>query len=295
MPDSESILSFWSLIALLALLLLAGRLVAGLTWWAVRRAAPWAHRLSTRAAESLAGRRHLVDAVVTRFPSASRWTADRFSTDHFTGLPLTLIVVLAGYLASLASDLAEDVIERAEIVKFDEKINTALAPLRDADLLHVFARITQLAEVMTLLAVMLVAAAFLWVDRRRRFIPGLMLAVLGSQTLTYIGKYAINRPRPDFLTFASASSPSFPSGHSAGAMAVYGFIAYALARNLDSTALRFELGYWCAALIATIAFSRLLLSVHFTSDVAAGLLVGAFWLLAGFALTEYLNERAARR
>lgn len=39
-------------------------------------------------------------------------------------------------------------------------------------------------------------------------------------------------------------------------------------------------------LIALIAFSRLFLSVHFASDVAAGLLVGAFWLLVGFGLAE---------
>lgn len=288
----DSTLSFWWLIGLLALLLIAGRLVAGLIWWAIRRATPAAHRIATKTARALAGRRHLVDALSARWPRTSAWVAARFATDHFTGLPLTLIAVLAGYLISLGSDLTEDVIEREEIVHFDAQVNAALAPLRNGDLLHVFAKITHLADLPTLTAVVLVATAFLWADRRTTYIPGLLLTVLGSETLTYAGKYAIDRARPDFLTFASAVTPSFPSGHATGAMAVYGFIAYAIARNLPSAKLRFELTYWCAALIALIAFSRVLLSVHFTSDVAAGLLVGGFWLLAGFALTEYLNERA---
>lgn len=292
---SDPTLSFWWLLGLLVLLLIVGRVVAGLIWWAIRRATPTTHRVAVRTGRAMPGRRFLADKISARFPRTSAWLAARFATDRFTGLPLTLVVILAAYLVSLGSDLAEDVIEREEIVHFDAHVNAALAPLRNTDLLHVFAQITHLADIPTLVAVVLVATAFLWADRRTTYIPGLLLTVLGSQTLTYIGKYAIDRPRPDFLTFASAVTPSFPSGHATGAMAVYGFIAYAIARVLPSTRLRFELVYWCGALIALIAFSRLILSVHFTSDVAAGLLVGSFWLLAGFALTEYLNDRSGGR
>ena len=63
-----------------------------------------------------------------------------------------------------------------------------------------------------------VASAFLWADRRAAFLPGLWLAVAGSQLITYVGKYVIDRPRPEFLTFAHAATPSFPSGHATGAI-----------------------------------------------------------------------------
>ena len=285
-------LSFWWLTLLIVAALFIGRLLAGLVWRFLCWVTPQTGRIAMHSARRVPGQRRFVDAVAARFPRTYSWLGARFATDRFTGLPLSLIVLLAAYLVSLGSDLAEDVIEGEQIVTMDRQINAALAPIRNDELLHVFAKITHLADLMTLLAVVLVSAAFLWADRRHRFIPGLMLTVLGSQALTYVGKYAIDRDRPDFLTFASAVTPSFPSGHATGAMAVYGFIAYAIGRNLASPALRFELGYWASALIATIAFSRMLLSVHYASDVAAGLLVGAFWLLAGFALTEYLNQRA---
>ena len=70
-------------------------------------------------------------------------------------------------------------------------------------------------------------------------------------------------------------------------MAVYGFIAYIVARNLMTTQQRFEVIYWTAVLISLIGFSRMLLGLHYVSDVAAGFLVGGFWLLLGFALAEH--------
>jgi membrane-associated phospholipid phosphatase len=88
-------------------------------------------------------------------------------------------------------------------------------------------------------------------------------------------------------------SPSFPSGHATGALAVYGFVAYAIARDRGGLRLRFELTFWTLVLAALVGLSRVFLSVHYASDVAAGFLVGGFWLLAGFALTEYLRQRAA--
>ena len=70
-------------------------------------------------------------------------------------------------------------------------------------------------------------------------------------------------------------------------MAVYGFIAYIISRDLMTTRQRFEMIYWTAVLICLIGFSRMLLGVHYASDVAAGFLVGGFWLLLGFALAEH--------
>lgn len=283
----ETTLTFgWLLAGLVALPILC-RLLAEILW----RLTPRSLAALSRLLGSLWGRQRLSDGFARRFPTPAAFLAARLTTDRFTGLPLTLCILLAGYLASIGSDLAEDVIEQEQILHFDQQINAALGLLREPHFLHLVARITHLADIETLVAVTLVATAFLWAHRRWRYIPGLVLTVVGSQSLTYIGKYAIDRPRPDFLTFANATTPSFPSGHATGAIAVYGFLAYAIARDLTSARLRFELGYWAAVLVFLIAASRMVLSVHFASDIAAGLLVGGFWLIAGFALTEILRQR----
>jgi undecaprenyl-diphosphatase len=76
-------------------------------------------------------------------------------------------------------------------------------------------------------------------------------------------------------------------------MAVYGFVAYAIARDLDPARKRFELDFWALVVVALVGFSRIFLSVHYTSDVATGLLVGTFWLLVGFALSEHSRAVSA--
>jgi membrane-associated phospholipid phosphatase len=56
-------------------------------------------------------------------------------------------------------------------------------------------------------------------------------------------------------------------------MALYGFLAYALTRNLPGRRERFEVAFWTAVLIAAIGFSRIFLSLHYTTDVLAGSMV----------------------
>lgn len=226
-----------------------------------------------------------------RFPRVSAFVRARTRPDVFTGLPLTLIAAAALYLASLLGGVVEAVIEAEEIVVFDHAVTDFLAPFREAPLLPVFLWITRFGDTATLVAVTIVATGFLWADRRPAYIMPLWVAVAGSQATTWTGKFGFARERPEFLTAETAVSPSFPSAHATGAAAVYGFVAYAIARDTLSARQRFEIGFWSLFLIAMIAFSRIYLNVHFTSDVMAGLLVGGFWLLVAFTLAEYLRQR----
>src|SRR5699024_6686144 len=128
-----------------------------------------------------------------------------------------------------------------------------------------------------------VVAGLIWSRGHPRAFVGFLLSVLGSLATTYSAKFAIARQRPVFDTFASAVTPSFPSGHATSAVAVYGFIIYVITRELSGHRLRFEIRYWGIAFILFLAATRVILSMHYTSDVIAGLLVGTCWLLLGCA------------
>lgn len=280
-------LPFWLLLALLVLVLAAVRWLAWRLWSLVARWLPRLWRLLARAPvpDVPAWR------VGQRWPRQSSWVVNRLSVHRFSGLALTLSVVLALYLISLAGGLVEEVLEREEVVWLDARINAALAVFRDQQFLHLFHWISGMGHTNALIAVIAVALGLFWAHRRMPFFWGMVLATLASSSITWAGKYAIGRERPDPLTFAEALSPSFPSGHATGAAAVYGFLAYAVARQLTGTRAQFEVAFWALALIGLIAFSRMVLSLHYFSDVAAGLLIGGFGLVAGFALSEYLLER----
>jgi undecaprenyl-diphosphatase len=228
----------------------------------------------------------------SKFPQAAALFHKRLTPNRFTGLPLTLIVTAALYIAALFGGLVEELFEADELVRFDQWFNQQLDPLRIDGIVSVFSWVTDLGGSSALAAVAFVTTGLLWVHGHGYMIAPLWLSLLGSQITTYTGKYLIARPRPEFVTEVVAVTPSFPSGHATSAMAVYGFIAYIIASRLAGVRPRFEIIYWAAVLIGLIGFSRMLLSVHYASDVAAGFLVGGFWLLLGFALAEYSRRSA---
>ena len=115
----------------------------------------------------------------------------------------------------------------------------------------------------------------------------LWVTCLGALATTSVGKLLIGRHRPEIELDVTVVTSSFPSGHATAAVAVYGFLAYAIARVLPSIRERFEVAYWTAILILLIGLSRILLGVHFLTDVIGGLLVGGFWLLIGFTIAEW--------
>lgn len=204
----------------------------------------------------------------------------------FTGLPLTLMVLAALYLSGLLGGMIEDLLMREGIVVLDSDINAFFAPARVQPLLDIFLWITALGAGSAVTPVAVTATGFLWADGRHRLILPLWITLLGAEATTWAGKYLIGRARPQFLDVASAASPAFPSGHATGSMAVYGFLAYAIARDLPSLRARFEVVFCAFFLISWIGFSRIFLSLHYTSDVLSGFLVGGFWLLVGFAVAE---------
>ena len=285
--EAESVAVLLAAFLAAALLL---RSLAWLLWRAFWMAARWAPK-------RLAGAAHyahpLRAAAQARAPRLYRFLARRLEPRRFGGLPLTLLVAAALYLAALFGGLIEELYEKDELAAVDARIAGLAAPRRTDATIRLAAWVTNLGDSATLVAVILVATGFLWADRRPLLIAPLWLNFLGAQATTWTGKFGFARTRPEFLTDVTALSPSFPSGHATGAMAVYGFVAYALARELGEARQRFELAYWTTLLILLIAGSRVFLSVHHASDVAAGLLVGGFWLLVGFAVAELLRARAA--
>jgi len=225
--------------------------------------------------------------ISASFPRTTKRLVARLTPNRFAGLPLTLLVIAALYIAALFGGLVEELLEADELVRFDEWFNQRIAPIRTAGMVTLFTWITNLAGSPALVAVALAATGLLWAHHRADLIAPLWLTILGSQLTTITGKYVLVRHRPEFVTEVAAVTPSFPSGHATSAVAVYGFIAYIVARELTTTRQRFEIIYWATVLVCLIGFSRMLLGVHYASDIAAGFLVGSFWLLLGFAVAEH--------
>ena len=118
------------------------------------------------------------------------------------------------------------------------------------------------------------------VEARRlanRAIAWFLLLVEGGQLLVAnLIKVAVDRARPDINPLAGFSAPSFPSGHTATAAASFAALALLLGRR-RSPAARVALAAAAAGLTALVASTRVLLGVHWTTDVLAGASLGWGW------------------
>lgn len=101
----------------------------------------------------------------------------------------------------------------------------------------------------------------------------LFVAAMGTSVLNSLIKLAFDAPRPTMIqSIVETTGTSFPSGHSAGAMALYG--ALALMTRSRSRLLVLA----CIGMILGTGLSRVWLGVHWPSDVFAGWAVGLIWL-----------------
>ena len=102
----------------------------------------------------------------------------------------------------------------------------------------------------------------------------LILSFIFGITLTYILKNIFQVPRP-MSVYKDISDYSFPSGHSIRAS----IFAYFLSQKVR----KIKIILWIYAIL--VGISRIVLSVHWFSDIIAGLLLG-IWVSLSIDLTE---------
>jgi undecaprenyl-diphosphatase len=251
--------------------LAATGLVAGLVSWAVAsrwpRADPEAPHLSPG----------LVSAEVRRHGALRDLLRRRLHPAEATGLVLTaaVLVVVAGaatvgvVLAMVRSDegLAELDMSAA---RFGASSGSELA----TTVLHA---VTEFGG--TRLVVLLAVVVALLESRRlpNRAIPGFLVLVIGGQlVVTNLTKLLVDRARPDINPLGGFSGASFPSGHSAAAAASLAAFALLLGRGRSRRS-RAVLAGVATGLTAAVAASRVLLGVHWLTDVVAGVALGWAW------------------
>jgi undecaprenyl-diphosphatase len=136
---------------------------------------------------------------------------------------------------------------------------------------------TALGEPTVLIAACLASAAWLWTARRGRLGLVLLLIALIGRGLSEAQKYWIARVRPDLEPhLVVVQTSSFPSGHAASSMIFYLALALALTAHTRWNRLAAMIAIMLSLLVGT---SRVMLGVHWPSDVIGGWAFGMLWVL----------------
>jgi undecaprenyl-diphosphatase len=156
--------------------------------------------------------------------------------------------------------------------------------------------LTALGEPTVLIAAGAAVLLWLWYVGRVRLGLALFLIALTGRGLSELQKYWIARARPDIEPhLVLVKTSSFPSGHAASSMIFYTTMALALTMGTRWHRVAVAGAVLLSLLIGT---SRVMLGVHWPSDVIGGWSFGMLWVLLTMRLSERLfraNSEAARK
>jgi undecaprenyl-diphosphatase len=191
-----------------------------------------------------------------------------------------LLVVLGAALLAYAA-VAADVVNTGRLSEFDVDVATWVARSMPTWAEWLARPFTWLGGAFGCIAV--VTGVTIWLLTRRARLEAVLLVVvaIGIQILVFSAKDAYERPRPDLgSAIRLPSSFSFPSGHAATGIAVFGLLgllAASVARTRAQLVAAIATGFTLGALIGA---SRVVLGVHYVTDVLAGAFLGLAWLSA---------------
>jgi undecaprenyl-diphosphatase len=146
--------------------------------------------------------------------------------------------------------------------------------------------LTMLGEPTVLITAGVLCALWLWYAGHRHLPLVLIAIVTIGRGLSELQKYWIARPRPALDThLVVVKTSSFPSGHATSSMIFYLSVALALTAGT-----RWHRAAVAGAILLSllIGASRVMLGVHWPSDVIGGWAFGMLWVLLTLRLAGRL-------
>ena len=220
------------------------------------------------------------------------FVAERFSSRTALGLQLTVAVVVCIAALALFGQIADNVLDRDELARFDGRLAAWIAPHRTPAHLALANWVSHLGTIPVMWALAAAIIATLFRREWRAVSVGWMFLAGGGEMVEQILKRTFRRDRPPNVEqWLVAGGFSFPSGHSMGAMVGYGLLAYLVLLRVKRPAARAVVLLCAACIVAAIGLSRLVLGVHFFTDVIGGYAAGAVWISLAIAAVEIERSR----
>jgi undecaprenyl-diphosphatase len=203
---------------------------------------------------------------------------------------LTMSVGVMLIMAKVHEEVAQPFLER-----FDQHTMQAIHAHDCPALTRLAFTLSFIGSPTALIPAVGIAALVLWRLRLYRNAVLVVIANGGAALLDTVLKLHFRRIRPEVpWAFVTEHSFSFPSGHSVGAVVLYGTITYLVWNHLRDLTQRAAVIASALLLIAGIGASRVYIGVHFPTDVLAGYLVGLIWLLTVVGADEYVTREERR-
>jgi membrane-associated phospholipid phosphatase len=182
------------------------------------------------------------------------------------------------------------------LTRWDERTNKWFADNRTSAMNNWTDHATKVADTSGILVVLVLAIIVLLLFRRRWDALFLVIA-LSLELVAFLSiNTLVGRPRPNVERLgALPSTSSYPSGHVAATLALYGGLTLIVSARIRSR-IAAAVGWFVAILLASaIGLARVYRGMHHPSDVVAGALLGFAVLAVAVAAVRAGQKAAAQR
>lgn len=195
------------------------------------------------------------------------------------GAALAFLFAIVLFAATAVGWIFDTIDEEQGFASFDQSAAEFGAEHATGGTTTFLEAVTQLGATGYLLVVMAVVGAIeAWHFRKPAVLGYLASVGVGVSLINNGLKQLVERERPAVLQLTEHSSWSFPSGHTAAAAACWAAIALVVARRWKRGPRRIAAAVALTITLA-VAASRVLLGVHWLTDVIAGAITGWAWFM----------------
>jgi membrane-associated phospholipid phosphatase len=202
-------------------------------------------------------------------------------------------VIAVGYVVVAAALVAVGlmvtrVLDDSALVRWDRRVIVDLATHRTTSQTHLSAFWSKSADAPSIVLVALAVVIVLAIGHHWREVVWVWVVLATELALFLTISYMVGRVRPDVAHLGSVpSTGSFPSGHVAVTVALYGTVATLIRRHVNARAANWCALVWMVVAAALVGWARMYRGMHHPLDVLAGAALGlTVWWLGVRAFTK---------
>ncbi|PFJ17610.1 phosphoesterase [Bacillus cereus] len=177
------------------------------------------------------------------------------------------------------------------VTMMDTYVRGLVKGLQTESSLTFFSYFTKMGSAIGIVTTLVISLLIFW---KKRYYAAMIVYPTGILITHLVNKGIkdiVKRDRPSLNEALDALGYSFPSGHAMLSIMTFGFLAYIIAANLKGVAGKYAVTILMGILIVWIGLSRVILNVHYPTDILAGYCVGGILFIIAIYCHRLLTER----
>ena len=199
---------------------------------------------------------------------------------------VTLLFIIALVLFAYIAD--EIVLENNSV--FDTQVMNYVHTHETLQLIQIMKVVTFFGSSQFLLPAYILLIIFYVIKKNTAYAIDIAIIGISSTAIMFLLKGIFKRHRPPMPIVKTIVGYSFPSGHSLSSFIFCSILVYLIFQSSLTRTLKYLISLLLLLFALTIGLSRIVLNVHFASDVIAGFCLGLVLVIVSFNIMRKIRK-----